>query len=1130
MTHSNTMMVWGLAFALMSSTSGQAAPELNIRAGAVNVAPGETKLQGHLDGGGDADVVIYYGLVDGGTAAASWTSKIEVKGVKSGADFSATATKLVFGQTYFYRAFASNASGQGWANSSASFTTIRPRVAVAGGDKMPVRTGLVCWYDAAVGVMADSKGVVQSWKDLSGNGHDGTLASGAPSLAANQINAKPAVQIRTASGVCGLNLAGPMIVEQQFVVVRSPSPSWNHDGCVLGRRFKRASSYRLGQNSTKFWGDQYPKAVAKNGKKLNEPPFDLNPITEFMILKVNVNDNDMSKATYQIGMADSASCDMDIAEIIGFQTVLSPEDEGLVGGYLAAKYGIATAYAPNAGMASACKLVNDAAVVSAPSAATLGATLTCPESTYEVRVFWGTIDGGTDATLWQNSAAVETVTNTPSKKVTHALTGLTPGMNYYFTFCGINPVDRLWAEKSLSFRAGGVVAATTPPKLAMTRGLTCWFDASQGVTADDKGAVQSWKDISGNNHHAATGGGAAPVLAPNQSNAKPVLQFRKGWLAVDGSFYAKEHFIVIRSPGPKWNGASGLLGRLKGRGSSYNTWGGESGFWTDVSPAAVSKNGDPLTPPFDCSPITSFMILKVIVNDANETEAAYGIGNNDGLTSCDFDVAEILGYHSILSPRDEALVGGYLAAKYGIATSYPSLPPATAPEPAPGDLAAAKYKSWKHSGSMFLLTTPEGANLPASASEENFPVLVRLNKDWFDFKEAKANGEDIRFATAAGVPMAYQIDQWDAAAGSASVWVRVPSIKGNAAQEIRMFWGNAEAKSESDGAVVFNRSNGYLSVWHMNDTVKDDVGTVESKDLGTKPSDGMIGSGRRFTGLKEGISCGDRITKYPFASSPHTTETWVKAGKMNTTLVSWGKGGGVSLKLLSTPGRAGINNGKGSAEGSTALLTNEWVHVAYTYDGQYDRIYVNGRLDNPKSTSSVIEVLMPVQMQIGSGFLGDLDEVRVSSEARSADWMKLQFENQKPLQTLVGPLVQPGGALEASEKKLLVKEGQKATVTVKAGGARKILWSVKKGDTETPAEVDRFSHTVGGRVSGDESFTLHVKAVYADGVKTLDIPVTIQEDIPEPVFTLKAPPTWNGRDPIEVIPEISNLAALKAKG
>ena len=69
--------------------------------------------------------------------------------------------------------------------------------------------------------------------------------------------------------------------------------------------------------------------------------------------------------------------------------------------------------------------------------------------------------------------------------------------------------------------------------------------------------------------------------------------------------------------------------------------------------------------------------------------------------------------------------------------------------------------------------------------------------------------------------------------------------------------------------------------------------------------------------------------------------------------------------------------------------------------------------------------------------------------------------------------------------------------------------------------MDRFSFTFdAGRVTGDQSLTLQFKAVYADEVKTLDIPVTIREDIPDPVFTLKAPAKWDGRETIEVVPQI----------
>ena len=64
-----------------------------------------------------------------------------------------------------------------------------------------------------------------------------------------------------------------------------------------------------------------------------------------------------------------------------------------------------------------------------------------------------------------------------------------------------------------------------------------------------------------------------------------------------------------------------------------------------------------------------------------------------------------------------------------------------------------------------------------------------------------------------------------------------------------------------------------------------------------------------------------------------------------------------------------------------------------------------------------------------------------------------------------------------------------------------------------------FSYTVNaGRVSGNKTATLRCKAIYPTEVKIKEMAITVTEDIPDPVFTLKAPATWDGRSAIEVIP------------
>ncbi|MCE9561393.1 MAG: DUF2341 domain-containing protein [Planctomycetes bacterium] len=449
----------------------------------------------------------------------------------------------------------------------------------------------------------------------------------------------------------------------------------------------------------------------------------------------------------------------------------------------------------------------------------------------------------------------------------------------------------------------------------------------------------------------------------------------------------------------------------------------------------------------------------------------------------------------------------------------------------------AEYPGWKHSGSVFVLTTPEGASLPASATVEGFPLLVRLHKDFFDFSQAKANGEDLRFSSAKGEPLAYQIEEWDAVKGVASIWVRVPKIQGNTRQEIKLHWGKPDAESESNGKAVFNESNGYLSVWHMNGPVKDEVGTLESKDVGTTPCAGIIGVGRHFAG-KQGIFCGDKIATYPSGAASHSTEAWFRAEKPNATIIGWGnEGGGRGSKVrmqFRSPPHIHIDSDFSDVRGEGRLPIGEWVHVVHTYDREDGKIFINGKLD--ASAKPLLNIKNPARMWIGGwynnfDFVGDIDEVRMSKVARSADWVRLQYENQKPLQTLVGPVVQPGNTFSVSEAQVTVDEGKRFTLTAKAGGAQKLYWIVKRDGRETVVATDRFTFTFeAGRVVGDQSRTLQFKAVYPDEVKSKDITLTIKEAIPEPVFALAAPATWDGRTPIEIVPQLTNLNEMQSKG
>ena len=460
--------------------------------------------------------------------------------------------------------------------------------------------------------------------------------------------------------------------------------------------------------------------------------------------------------------------------------------------------------------------------------------------------------------------------------------------------------------------------------------------------------------------------------------------------------------------------------------------------------------------------------------------------------------------------------------------------------------AAVPYAGWQKSGFFHILTTPEGANLPASAAEKDFPLLVRLTKEWFDFSQAKADGADIRFLSAAGAPLAYEIQEWDATHGSASIWVRIPTIQGNANQMVRMFWGNPAASSESNGKAVFNESNGYCAVLHLNGDIQDSTGSIKPANHGAKPTTGVTGRQAMNLVPKSDIAAAD-ITNFPAGKNPgFSGEIWFrprsleggwtmplawgtkKAWGWNTWLVQIGFWGSPQILPSSLVCRA-----PAQVTGVTPTRAGQWTHAVYTFSNTNNTstLYVNGAFD-AKTTNGAVDITNPQELGlVANGGDIDVQEARISSVARSADWIRMSYENQKPLQTLVGPLVQAGSEFSASAKQLTIPEGRSATIAVKAGGAQKIYWFLKRDGAANLVAVDRYAYTLdAGRVVGNQAAMLRIKAIYPNGAKTLDIPVTLSEDIPEPVFTLKAPATWDGRQTIEITPQISNLPAMQAKG
>lgn len=436
--------------------------------------------------------------------------------------------------------------------------------------------------------------------------------------------------------------------------------------------------------------------------------------------------------------------------------------------------------------------------------------------------------------------------------------------------------------------------------------------------------------------------------------------------------------------------------------------------------------------------------------------------------------------------------------------------------------------------SLFLLTTPDGADLPAGCELRDFPLLLRLERETFDFGSARPDGSDLQVLSAAGQPLAHQIESWDARAGKANIWVRIPLVRGNDRQELKLVWGR---ETPGEAASVFSSSNGFASVWHLGPEVRDEVGTLEMKDAGTQLIEGVIGQARQLSG-GQGWFGGEQIPDYPAGGEPHSTSAWFRPERSNCTLIGWGnEGGGRGSKVrmqLRSPPHLHIDSDFSDVDAPEPVSLGQWHHVVHTYENGEGRIYLNGKLAG--SASPKLDIKTPARLWLGGwyhqyDFLGGLDEVRVSRVARSADWVKLEYENQKPNQTAVGLIVQPGDDFSVSTSAARVPEGERLEIKARAGGAQKLYWVLVEPGGESILAVDVLSYRYRApRVAEPTSKRLELRAVYPGELRKAEIDLTIPNSLPEPETSLSGLATWNGRDPLAIDLKLENLAALQAAG
>ena len=353
----------------------------------------------------------------------------------------------------------------------------------------------------------------------------------------------------------------------------------------------------------------------------------------------------------------------------------------------------------------------------------------------------------------------------------------------------------------------------------------------------------------------------------------------------------------------------------------------------------------------------------------------------------------------------------------------------------PGDTTVIWDPLCKYAQRLILNTTASGANV--SGDVVNFPVLIRLTTGNFTFTQAKADGSDLRFIKVDGSPLPCELARWDAANGFAEVWVRVDTVRGtNSEQHIIMLWGNPSAIAESSGASVFDSSGGFEGVWHLNETSGMRAADASHNGLTGTYKGGLPNGERSPLGICQKIARPD----YDYIEMGNVLNpgmknisigVWVKRAAFGTQQAVIAKTNGdgpssvygylLSIDLFNFPhfymASGGTEFGDDGVFDITSNLTltdsTTWHYVFVAVDRSDNnrcKMYVDG-IDRTGTlrgnVSRVANVANVFNLHIGTesdnnySYKGAIGGVTVAFTARSADWVKLSYMNQKDGDRLV---------------------------------------------------------------------------------------------------------------------------------
>jgi hypothetical protein len=350
-----------------------------------------------------------------------------------------------------------------------------------------------------------------------------------------------------------------------------------------------------------------------------------------------------------------------------------------------------------------------------------------------------------------------------------------------------------------------------------------------------------------------------------------------------------------------------------------------------------------------------------------------------------------------------------------------------------GSCTLGLCSDWAHALRIGIDTTADGADIKETLTD--FPLLVQLDEGSFPFDLARDDGADLRFVDTSGKNLDYEIERWDSDRGLARIWVLVPTVLGNSvANAILMYFGNPSAVPLSSGADVFSSFDCVLhmavdSAAGMTQLIDSsghaNHGRLPDSDTIHQAADGIAGDGFLADGAGTYLATSMRLASpATFSTSMwFNTASTAGGGLLSFARNEVGSGGRFDRVVwMDTEGRLSFavsrENQLSSVRSLGSYSDGKWHFVVARFSeaGQYLMVDGESVADDP-TVASVdsypgywrfgaapnLAILSSSNRPPASSncLAASIDEVRVSSNLESDDWVKLSYVTQRPGGTAV---------------------------------------------------------------------------------------------------------------------------------